>query len=94
MGIFGNKKDEDIFEEDLNINTSKFGRNVTSIESAKQELFTKVERINPIPYINESVKLNKNFYGHIHYGKDKGKPFLIDEDEVTMEIYVGSTGKL
>ena len=93
MSLF-NKKNETVADEKENFNSdgSRFGRNVTSIKSAKEELYYKPERIDPIKDIEYGVKRDLSFYGHLHHGENKGKPLYIPFDEVTMQMYVGSTG--
>lgn len=71
---------------------SKYGKPVTSIELAKEELFYKPKREDPAPYIENAAAKNMNFYGLYHVGTRKGKPFYLPDAETTMEIYVGSTG--
>jgi len=95
MGIFGNKDNDnnaDIRANEKKKPGSKFGRNITSIQSAKDELFYNVQRKNTIENIKYGAKNKLNFYGHHHIGENKNEAFYIKEDDVTMEIYIGSTG--
>ena len=71
---------------------SKYGHPITSRALAKKELFHQPQNFDPISFIEEAAQKNFNFYGLYHYGDKKGQPFFIDENETTMEIYVGSTG--
>ena len=71
---------------------SKYGRAVTSVAAAKEELFKKSERQDPVPFIKKAAQLGKTFYGVYHTGPKKNKPFALDEGDTTMEAYVGSTG--
>ncbi|MCV6607022.1 MAG: type IV secretion system DNA-binding domain-containing protein, partial [Campylobacterales bacterium] len=62
---------------------------ITSIESAKEELFYKPERVDPLEFISDK---DLTYYGQFHNGVDKGRPFFLQETDTTHEIYVGSTG--
>jgi len=97
MGFFDQLKENNNTagekEKSMSLDTSsKLGREITSVKSAKQELFKKIERVNPIKYIDEAVSTNKTFYGQVHGGENDGKPFFLNDSDTTMEIYVGSTG--
>lgn len=72
--------------------SSSLGRQITSVESAKDELFKNHKRIDPISFIDQAVEENKTFYGQIHGGENDGEPFFLDDNDTTMELYVGSTG--
>ena len=74
------------------LTSSKYGREITTIENAKKQFYKSHERKNPIPYIEKCIEQNKTFYGFIHGGANDGKVFALDENSTTMEIYVGSTG--
>jgi len=89
MGFFDNKREQNT--EEIRVNT-RLGRAITSINSAKEELFEKQPRKDPVPFIEKAAKENLNFYGFFHTGENKGEPFFLPENETTMEIYVGSTG--
>jgi len=73
------------FNKDVSVDSS-LGRGVTSIERAKKELFYKPPRIDPITKIKTN---NENYYGEDHFTKE---PYYINDNEVTHEILVGSTG--
>jgi len=88
MGFFD---DHNSKLEDLGGKSSKLGRGITSIESAKDELFFKYDRVDPQEKIKIGIEQGKTYYGQIH-SKDTKEPFYLDEDETTMEIFVGSTG--
>jgi len=93
MGYFDEENTKEIKTVKKLNTASHLGREITSIESAKNELFVESERVNPVPFIDQAVKENKTYYGQIHGGGEKaGKPFFLDEDDTTMEIFVGSTG--
>lgn len=72
--------------------TSNFGREITSVRSAKELFYKKSERVNPIPFINEAVANNSVFCGLKHGDDEDGKPLFISENDITMSLYVGSTG--
>ena len=92
--MFFGKKEEDHIEEEeiIESSSSRFGRNVTSIDSAKKELFYKHTKKDVVQDIKDASINGKNFYGHYHNGDEKGKPCLIDKSEITMEFFSGSTG--
>ena len=71
---------------------SKLGRAITSIDNAKRELFYKPQRKDPVPYIEKAARENLVYYGFYHSGEKKGEPVYLNDNETTMEIYVGSTG--
>ena len=63
---------------------SVLGRGLTSISSAKEELFKKHIEFNPLEYINTK----KQFFGAEHSEK---KPFYIPFEDSTHLLYVGAT---
>jgi len=71
---------------------TKYGREITSVASAKEELFRKSDRQDPVPFIKKAAELGKTFYGVYHTGPHRDKPFVLDEGSTTMEAYIGSTG--
>jgi type IV secretion system protein VirD4 len=85
------KENNEVASEHIS-QSSSLGRGITSIESAKKELFYKVERTDPIPIIEASIEKNATYYGQYHTGKNKGRPFALMESDTTMEIFIGSTG--
>jgi len=84
MSLF-NSSDKQKFNKEISVD-SALGRGVTSVERAKQELFFKPERVDPIDYIKND---KNNYYGQNHFTQ---KPYYVNDDEVTHEILVGSTG--
>jgi len=71
---------------------SALGREITSIENAKSDLFFFPEWKDPSPYIsNKTVEGGKTFYGFLHT-REKEEPIFIQENGVTHEIFVGATG--
>lgn len=70
---------------------SNLGRGITSIESAKEELFFDYDRTDPIPKIKNGVERDLTYYGQIHEKKNS-EEFYLKESDTTMEIFVGSTG--
>ncbi len=64
---------------------STLGRGITSIHRAKQELFFKPERVDP----RTKMKSKYNYYGENHFTKE---PYYVDDNEVTHEILIGTTG--
>ena len=85
-------KENNTGEKERKKTGSHYGREITSVASAKEELFKIVDRVDPVPFIDKAVAEKKTFYGQIHGGKNDGKPFFLNDDDTTMEIYVGSTG--
>ncbi len=71
--------------------TSKLGREITSIESAKQDLFFDYKRTDPVEKIEFAAKNKLTYYGQIHK-KEESENFFLEEGDTTMEIFVGSTG--
>lgn len=71
---------------------SSLGRPITTVETAKSELYRSADYVDPIPYIHTAIKDGRTFYGMLHGGKEEGKPFTLPDTSTTMEIYVGSTG--
>jgi type IV secretion system protein VirD4 len=71
---------------------SNLGRGITSIESAKEELFFEYERTDPKLIIKKCTENNLTYYGEIHNQENESKSFTLKESETTMEIFVGSTG--
>lgn len=67
---------------------SALGNAKTSVTSAKDELFWKAERINPITRLKP---YGLDYFGELHE-KGESKPFYLNSDDLTMQIYVGSTG--
>ena len=88
----GSKKEHRTGEKEKIATGSSLGREITNIKNAKEEFFKNKDRVDPVPYIQDSVNKGKTFYGFIHGGKEDGKPFMLNESDTTMEIYVGSTG--
>ncbi len=87
MGFFETRKNDD----ELRVST-KLGRAITSIKSATEELYYQPQRKDPVPYIEKAAKENLVYYGFYHSGEKKGEPVYLNDNETTMEIYVGSTG--
>ena len=83
--------DADIKEKKIRT-SSNLGREITSIQNAKNELFKDFKRVDPVLNIEEAIRQKRSFYGLLHTGKNEGEPFSILESETTHEIYVGSTG--
>jgi len=92
LNKINNKKNTIEKQQSTKILSSKFGREITTIENAKATFFKKSKYQNPTNFIEKSVELNKTFYGLYHGGENDGKPFVLDENSTTMEIFVGSTG--
>lgn len=98
MGFFNTNTDTKITNKNQSNNNneirvnSKLGRAITSINSATDEMYKKIEIFDPVKYIKQAVKAKKTFYGKYHTDENEGQPFYLDEKDTTMEIYVGSTG--
>lgn len=63
---------------------SAYGRSITSIESAKEELFKEHVEFNPLNFIN----IQKQFFG-LKY--DTNQPLYIPFEDSTHLLYVGAT---
>lgn len=91
MGLFDKK--EDIKEEVKGANnktlTTVYGRQITTAQNAKRELYFAPPRINPEDYINQQKR--DFFYGMVHT-KEAVEPFYLPEMDVTMQLLIGSTG--
>lgn len=76
-------------EQDPKFNTdSNLGRRITSVGVAKSELYRHNPRVDPRNYIGKDPKMS--YYGQNHMNNDE--PFYLPQDEITHEIFVGSTG--
>lgn len=71
---------------------SSLGRPITTIETAKSELYRSADYVDPVPFIDAAIQNRNTFYGMLHGGDEDGKAFTLPEASTTMEIYVGSTG--
>lgn len=69
---------------------SAYGRPMTTIESARSELFHHPERVDPVPWIENAIKENATYFGQYHTNNDE--PFMIQNSEKTHSLIVGSTG--
>ena len=94
MGIFDTKKDDktEIFNrksENTNILVStRYGREITTAENAKKELYFKPKRANPLDYINQNG--TAFFYGMKHE-KGTNEAVYLPADDITMQLLIGST---
>ena len=68
------------------------GRAATDIDSAIEKYFYQPEIRNPVPYIEKAAKEGLTYYGFYHDKDKNDQPFYLNENDTTMEIYVGSTG--
>lgn len=83
--MFSNtKQQEEIKPQVQKAEGSSYGRPLTSIESAKDELFHSAVEFNPIEFIQDK----KYFYGLDHF---TGKPVYLNKDDVTHSLIVGPT---
>lgn len=83
-------KDKTSQEPKKEIDTSSaLGRSITSVESARKELFFKPNRQNPLNYINS--KAGHDFFGFEHK-KDEVIPIFLETSEKTMLACCGATG--
>jgi len=95
MGFFDEEKEvkRSTGEKEKGLSTSSnLGREITSVKNATKELHFRSDRVDPVPFIDDAVLKDKTFYGQIHGGINDSKPFFLNDEDTTMEIYVGSTG--
>ena len=93
MGLFDKKQEQE--EETVNFQPKNktvstiYGRAITTAKNAQEELYFTPPRLNPVDYINRDRK--QLFYGFEHT-KDGIKPIYLPENEVTMQLLIGTTG--
>ncbi len=94
MGIFDTKNNKpEIFNtksENTNILVStRYGREITTAENAKKELYFKPERNNPLDFINQN---GTAFYYGMKHEKGINEAVYLPADDITMQLLIGSTG--
>lgn len=82
--FFNSKKDKKSYSHAKYAPKSVFGRGLTSIESAKNELFIEHIEFNPLEYINTEIQ----FFG---INQSTREPFYIPFQDSTHLLYVGAT---
>lgn len=95
MGIF-DKKEEDQRVIKTNTDTkqssiisTRYGREITTAQNSKRELYFKPKRAEPKQYIN--AQGTDLYYGMQHL-QDEFIPVYLPQDDVTMQLLIGSTG--
>lgn len=68
---------------------SALGREITTVENAKQQFYKPSTRRDPRDHVNKIDGLN--YYGHT-FADGEDVPMYIPDSETTHEIYIGSTG--
>lgn len=94
MGIFDKKPEVEENKESPKIERKKtvstaYGRQITTAQNAKEDLYFSPPRINPIDYINTQ---NRDFFYGFEHTREKIKPVFLPESEITMQLLIGSTG--
>ncbi len=93
MGIFDRQSSNENLKttpvQEVEMVSTIYGRPITTAKNAKKELYFNPERANPLEYINQN---GKAFYYGMEHINTKIKPVYIPENEVTMQLLIGSTG--
>lgn len=91
MGLFDKKQENNEQVENTSNKTinTVYGRQITTAQNAKRELYFAPPRINPEDFIN---KRKRDFFYGMEHSKDEIKPFYLPENDVTMQLLIGSTG--
>jgi hypothetical protein len=84
---FWKDKNKDITKEKKKDYSNNLGREITTVDKAKELLYFEPNIIDPRQYINIE---KGTFYGLIH-DKDKITPIYIDENAINHELFCGIT---